>query len=622
MLKYIKNYNCASALYNALFAALCGGMEIQMKKIVSLLLSAVLVFGFVFSFTSCTEAPADAGAEISVYLGADVYDFDPTDYYVDSNAEQVMSLLYEPLFKINADGERQYAMAIAHEVDIINREIKIELRESYWSDGTTRVVPSDFVYAWRNVLLAPSNANPASVLLFDIENAVAVKSGDKEIDALGVVDDDENNTLTITYREGADYERLLDNLAALATAPVRYSAVSMGKDYWSKDVSTIMTNGPYKIETLEYYIVGGEFTLERNLGYHQKNDAVEYTQHVTPNKLLSLLTMGEELTFSDKSGKMKVSIEDLDKTVFYMGDASLEYRKVNKDKAIVADDLSVYSYVFNTNKAPFNNKDVRRALSLAIDRNAIIEEIVFGKAANGFLPEAVAKSVYGDNVASRLSADMEEAQALIDAAELSAEDMEFTLTINKDEESRKIAEIAVEAWEELGFTVTVKEVGYIETEIIDTSIEGERSILDSAIQNLVKDASYGVYNYDVIAVDWQLYSKDALVSLASFTEAMNGNGATLLNNTSRKNIAAWSDNKYNSYLNAAFNARSEEARMNALAEAEKILLEEAPIVPVIFNQSFAFVSSELSEVSFDGFGNIVLTKAILNNYHAYLPKEE
>jgi ABC-type transport system substrate-binding protein len=217
---------------------------------------------------------------------------------------------------------------------------------------------------------------------------------------------------------------------------------------------------------------------------------------------------------------------------------------------------------------------------------------------------------------------MDEAKALIDAANLSANNMKFTLTINKDEQSRKMAEIACEAWEELGFTVTVKEVGYVENTIIDTSTEGERVIIDQAVQNLVKDASFGVYNYDVIAIDWQLYSKDALVSLASFTDAMNGNGANLLNNTSRKNIAAWSNNKYNSYINAAFNARNEEARMNALAEAEKILLEEAPIVPVVFNQSFAFASSELTGITFDGFGNIILTKANLNNYHEYLPKKE
>ena len=577
-----------------------------MKKIVSLLLSAALLIGLAFSLASCTEAPVDDGAQIKVYLGADVYDFDPTDYYVDSNAEQVMSLLFEPLFTIDANGERQFAMASDYEVDVINREIEIFLRESYWSDGTTQVMASDFRYAWRDILLEPNNPNPAAALLYDIENAAAIKSGDLSPYALQVVANDETNSIVITYREGADYERLLDNLASIATAPVRYSTVDVSKDYWSKDVSTIMSNGPFKVSTLNYYM--GEFTLERNLGYHQPVTEIEYTQHVTPYTLISFLTLGEELTLSYSD------IED--KTVFYMGDASLADRADNKDKAIIADDLSVYSYVFNTAKAPFNNKDVRRALSLALDRDAIAEAVVFAKAANGFLPEAVAKSVYGDNVSARLSGNMDEAVALIEAAELDEADMKFTLTVNNDEESLTVAELAKLAWEELGFTVTIKAVGYVESEV------GDNVIIDSAIQSLVKDASYGVFNYDVIAVDWQLYSKDAFVSLAAFTSAMNGNGTNFIENASRKNIAAWSNFDYNSYITAAFNARTEEARMNALANAEKILLEESPIVPVVFNQSFAFLGSELSGITFDGLGNIVLSKANLNNYLNYLPVEE
>ena len=77
-----------------LFVANGDGMEFKMKKIVSLLLAAVMMLGIAASLASCAEAPLDAGAEISVWLGNDVYDLDPTDYYVDSNAEQVMSLLY------------------------------------------------------------------------------------------------------------------------------------------------------------------------------------------------------------------------------------------------------------------------------------------------------------------------------------------------------------------------------------------------------------------------------------------------------------------------------------------------------------------------------------------------
>lgn len=607
----MKNYNCALAHIMDLYVALCGRMENQMKKTVSLLLSAVLVLGLVFSLASCTEAPADAGAEISVYLGADVYDFDPTDYYVDSNAEQVMSLMFEPLFKLDSEGNRRNAMAKDYEVDIIDREIEIFLRESYWSDGS-QVTASDFVYAWREVLLEPNKPNPAAALLYDIENAVAIKAGDKSYSELAAVANAESNSIVITYREGADYEQLLDNLASVATSPLRQSIVSLGSAYWSKDVSTIVTNGPFKVESLNYY--DGEFTLARNIGYHQKVTEVEYTQHVTPNTLISFFSMGEELS---------LTYEDIeDKTVFYMGDATLADRAENKDKAKVSDDLSVYSYVFNTSKAPFNNADVRRALSLALDRDAIAEAIVFGKAANGFLTEQVAKSVYGNNVSARLSGNMTEAKSLIEAANLSANEKSFTLTVNNDEESLAIAELAKAAWEELGFTVKVEALGYVENEIADTSTNEKKTIIDSAIQSLIKNASYGKVEYDVIAVDWQLYSGDAFVSLASLTSAINGNGMDFLQNCARSNITGWSNTDYDSYLNAAFNARSDEDRKNALAKAEEILLNESPIVPVVFNQSFAFISSELSGITVDALGNFVLNKANLKNYHDYLPDSE
>ena len=65
-----------------------------MKKIVSLLLTLVMLVGVTSVLGSC-GAPKDPGAQISVYLGDEIYDFDPTDYYVDSNAQQVMSLIFD-----------------------------------------------------------------------------------------------------------------------------------------------------------------------------------------------------------------------------------------------------------------------------------------------------------------------------------------------------------------------------------------------------------------------------------------------------------------------------------------------------------------------------------------------
>lgn len=584
-----------------------------MKKIVSILLAAVLLCASLLSLASC-GTPKDSGAEISVYLGAEIFDFDPTDYYVDSNAEQVMSLLYEPLFKLDSDGELKCAAAKSYKVDEKKRTVVITLRETYWSDEI-RVTANDFIYAWREVVLDPNSPNPAAALFYDIENAIAVKAGDLTYSKLGAVATGEYE-ITLTYREGGDYKQLLKNLASVATSPLRQDVVSTSKTYWSKDTSTIVTNGPFKVETLDREI--GDFTLARNVGYHQSPTAKDYTKNVTPSSLVSFITA---------NGKLDITYADITaKTVFYMGDATLADRAENASKAKTADDLSVYTYVFNTDNPLFKDSKVRRALSLAIDRAAVVEAVTFGKAATGFLTDAVASSVYGKNITARISSDyaanLAEAKQLIASANLTGIKKSFTITVNNDEESLAVAEIAKACWSELGFSVTVKKVSSVKTEIIDTTLNEKKTIEDSAIQTLVKEASYGNRDFDVIAVDWQLYSNDAIVALSAFTSSMNGNGTDFSTGELRTNISGWTSAEYDGYINDAYLADNDEDRAAALASAEKLLIESAPVVPVLYNQSFAFVSGELSGIKTDGFGNFVLTKVKQKNYEKYLPSDE
>ena len=582
-----------------------------MKRILSMLLVAIMLISTLVVFTSCGE-PKDDGAEISVYLGDEIYDFDPTDYYVDSNAEQVMSLIYEPLFKVNKDGELKKAAAKDYSVNEKDRQIVIELRESYWSDEI-RVKAVDFIYAWRDVILEPNNPNPAAALFYDIENAVKIKNGEDSLYSFGAVASD-TYEITITYREGANYKQLLKNLASVATSPLREDIVSVSKTHWSKSFSTIVTNGPFKIEALDYEL--GDFTLARNLGFHQKPTAKKYTDKVNPAALVSFFT---------KDGTLELTYDDIaSKTVFYMGNATLEDRAANEKKATTAEDYSTYSYVFNTENPLFKNEDVRKALSLALDRQAIAEAVTFGNAATGFLPNAVAKSVYGKKINARIAADaaMDEAKALISGAKLGSISKSFTLTINDDEESIAIAELAKAAWQELGFKVTIKKVGSITSTIRDNASAEDITIRDSAIQTLVKEASYGNCDFDVIAVDWQMYSNDAFVALAAFTSHMNGNGKNFATGEFNKNISGWTNADYDSYMNAAYLAKTDAERKAALAEAEKILLDSCPVIPVLYNESFAFISKDISKISIDAFGNFSFTNAKQKNYRKYLESDE
>lgn len=586
-----------------------------MKKIIAMLLMVTLLFSSAIVLVSC-GAPTDDGAEIKVYLGEEVYDFDPTDYYADQNAQQVMSLLFEPLFTVNAKGKLDYAAAKAYRVDERERTIVIDIRETYWSDGI-RVTADDFLFAWRDVILNPNKPNPAAALFYDVENAVEAKNGTVSLYEVGIKKT-EIYQLTITYREGADYKQLLKNLASVATSPLRQDLVESAPSYWTKQVNTMTTNGPFMLNTIDYE--QNEFVLGRNVGYHQKLTVEDPRGQVTPNALVSFFTAEGEVTLSYSD------IEN--KTVFFMADAPLTVRSENETKAMTADALSAYTYVFNTDNPLFADKNVRRALSLVLDRAAIASAVTFGKAATGFIPSAV-KDTYTNRTfrtAELLSAaDEATALSLISSANITAPKA-FTLTVNDDPESVAIANLAKTAWAKLGFTVTVEAVGYDEVQVAVDENGVPVIIKDSKLQAIVKDASFGERNFDVIGIDWQMYSTDAFVALAAFADSMSGNGADFANDGSddsfRANISGWVNADYNALIKEAFEATDKKTRSEKLHAAEELLINESPIAPVLFNESFYFASREVSRISFDGMGNIVLTRASQKNYQQYLPKEE
>ncbi len=609
-----------------------------MKKIISLALSLAMLLGIVAILGGCGE-PDDPGAKIAVYLGEEIYDFDPTDYYTNDNATQVMSLLYEPLFTIDEDGDRKNGAADDYEIDEDERTIVIKIRETYWSDKI-RVTADDFIFAWRNILLNPTTANPAAALLYDIENAVSVKNGVISIYDLGL-DKRDAYTIEITYRNGADPEALLDNLASLATSPVRQDKYESSEGYWSKQSGTMVFNGPFQIVELDFdQTVNASFKLERNIGYHQPLDKKDYDNKVKPYTLYAL--------YSADGNKMQCTYEQLvNDTVFFMCDAPLSDRRINKDEARVVDALSAYTYVFNTESPLFAIKEVRQALSMAIDRDAIVKEITFAKAATGFVPEAVGGFRDGYSFINT-SSKIENAKKILAAATvkeklaaLSEEDMSFVLTVNDDQESLAIASLVKASWEKLGFNVEIEALGKMinkvtkdEIEVPDSWIQyiiksralGTESAYDSAYKaadgRTDKDGKVTYSGFDVIAVDWQFYSDDAFVGLASLSTAFSGCGFNSVNSTQRLNISGWSDYDYDAYITAAYKTNDPDERALALHKAEQILLDAMPIMPIVFNQNFSFTSKELKKVQIDGFGNFVFNKAKLKNYEEYYSRYE
>ena len=624
-----------------------------MKKILSLVLAAVLLLGVVAGMASCGKEDT----EIRIYLGDQVYDFDPALAFVDDNVSRVMGLLFEPLFLLDEDGDVEYGLAESYEIieDEERGEYKMEikLRDTYWNDGKSKVTADDVYFAWTRIL-DPEFPSQAAPLLYDIKNAAAVKQ-----DVLGISRNDlglEANldTLTITFEGKIDYDAFLRNLTSVALSPLRENKVTEslpGEAYFGKRSSYIATNGMFAIRSWNRGT--GEFTLQRNEYYHVENpEEDERVEGVYPAKLMMNWTdekfedrFGTGLSNMNKFLKDKMKnfgtlAEVAEDAVFCVGvlPTDKELRLEYLEDAEVFDAFSTYTYIFNTNKAPFDNENVRRALSMALDRDYLAEELVYAKAADGFISPTVWDSVkkktsFRSEAESLIvtAARLDEAKALVANVDKSEP---ISLTVRNDADEILIAKHAKQQWEKLGFTIVLNVVT-VDTQIwVDEEnrgdyklgIEGEpgRTVIlgnDATNKVPVNDdgiqAAYISGQFDILGVDYNMYSTNAFTALCGFTTLLNGNGVAYFvdeetgsSYAERLHCSGFSDATYDAIMDRALAEKDLKKRASILHEAEEYLLSKLPIAPVVYNQLY-YVVEEISGLDFDGYGAPVFTKASL-----------
>ena len=131
-------------------------------------------------------------------------------------------------------------------------------------------------------------------------------------------------------------------------------------------------------------------------------------------------------------------------------------------------------------------------------------------------------------------------------------------------------------------------------------------------------------NYDVIAVDYTMLTDDPFYSLSVFARDFSGSmvdDRIYNSEVPYGHATGYFSEAYNTLIEEAYAAktRGDAATCSAkLHEAEKLLLEDMPIVPVFVYQNYVLVSGELSSIKYDFYGNPIFTKAKLKNWEDYI----
>ena len=638
----------------------------MMKRIFALLLCAATLLASL-TLVGCDlssnkkkndKQEEDKGQYITAYLTDNVYDLDPAKAYTNEALANVVSLMFDTLFKLDANGKVKKSLVKEYVIEENESageyKMQLYLNETNWSDGTA-VSANDIVFAWKRLLEVDANYE-AAALLFDIKNARAAKEGDCSIDDVRIYPA-EQQMLEIHFEGKIDYDQFMLNLTSLALAPLRDDIVSKSDD-WAKKPGTMVCSGPFKLgrinmkysDTDKYFDalheyknsdgfdqVGLEgkiqtitdFMLERNIYYFRDNEEDRLKKSVTPYKItVDCSLTDEQLTAMYDAGM-----------VMYISDVPLALRKdssIAEDVEIAENSFSTNSIYFNQNAIVDNGTDegaklfadakVRQALSLAIDRNAIVDAVVYAQVATGFVPTGVfeagsAKSLFRDACNTKyeyLSTDTTKAAALLAEAGIKPAKYSFELTVAAyDEVHCAIGEIIVENWKALGFNVTLKKIGTIQNndyyKYTDTT---PTDICDDLYAEELRAGSF-----QAILFDYVVFSADAFSVLAPFAKPFSGRGMDMSNPDEyllTPHVTGYDSEAYNALMEKIYAEKTVANRADDLRAAEGILMNDLPVVPVVFNLNATVTAKQLKKTTTSYYNVTFFQKAKINSYDKYL----
>lgn len=633
------------------------------KRFLALLLCAVMLTS---CFVGCSSADEEnKGQYITAYLSNDIYDLDPAKAYTNESLASVVSLLFDTLFKLDANGKVKKNLVSDYWTteDSNSGEyiMYLRLKNASWSDGTA-VSANDVVYAWKR-LLEVDAAYSAAALLFDVKNARAAKEGDCSIDDVGVTAP-EMTLVEVRFEQSIDYDYFLRNLTSVALAPLRSDIVAKSDD-WAKKPGTMVCSGPFRLarvnlETSEtdFYedvnwsepdpnetgkLIEGsaqgpkefaaarivDFMLERNTYYYRDVEDDALDKSVKPFRIsVDCSLTPEQLVAQYEAGMM-----------MYIGDVPLSVRNNDTVKANVEvskTSMSTSAIYLNekamiddgseTGSALFANEKVRQALSLAVDRTLLAETAVYADAATGLVPTGVwetganRKKTFRDSCDSDyeyLKYDLEKAKSLLSEAGVQPSKYSFTLTVSDyDDVQNALAEKIVEAWSALGFKVELRVRGTI---LNNDYYKYTDSVPTDMCDDLYAEALRG-NDYEAVLFDYGAYSVDPFGVLAPFAKRFSGMAMDMsdLSYTLPGHATGYDSEAYNEIMEKIFEQKDIAARADDLRAAEGILMNDLPVIPLIFNKTATLTSSKLKGLSSTYYVDAVFTKAKIRSYDKYL----
>jgi oligopeptide transport system substrate-binding protein len=397
--------------------------------------------------------------------------------------------------------------------------------------------------------------------LYYVKGAQAINEGTAAVDTLGVKAVDEK-TLEVTLENPTPY--FLELTAFYTYFPVNSKIATENPNWYTEAGDLYTSNGPFKMTEWSH---SDKIVLEKNEDYWDadavKLSKVEMSMINDTNTELSMFDNGELDWAGAPFGQLPT-----DALPNLKDEGKLQIKAI----------AGTYWYKFQTEKPPLNNVNIRKALSYAINRQAIVENITQG----GQIPAMAAvppsmfkeneKGYFKDNdvkAAKELLQKGIEELGLKDASELPP----ISISYNTNEAHAKIAQAVQDMWKkELGIEVT----------------------LDNAEWNVYIEKLHSG-DYQVGRMGWLGDFNDPINFLELYRDKDGGNNDT-----------KWENAEFKQLLIDSQKETDAKKRTKMLKDAEKIFMDEMPVAPIYFYTDAWVQADNLKGIVVSGLGDVQL----------------
>ncbi|MFA9466045.1 MAG: peptide ABC transporter substrate-binding protein [Velocimicrobium sp.] len=505
-----------------------------------------------------TEEASSTESVLNVHIDVEVASMDP-QIATDGTSFEVLAAVTEGLYSVDEAGNAIMALADTVDKSEDGLTYTYTLKDAKWSNGSP-VTANDFVFAWRRIV-DPAVASEYSFIaeIAGFKNAGAIIAGEKGTDELGVTAVDDK-TLKIELDTPVPF---FESLLSFPTfLPVNEEFFTSCGDNFGTSPDTILANGPFTMKS--YEPAATTIELAKNPDYYAVDTialgGIKY-QVIKDAQQAMLAYQNGDLDIATLSGEQVEQFQ-----------ADLEFHNI----------MAGYLWYISPNQtvAGLENLNLRKALALAFDKQAIVTNILKDGSivADYAVPSLLATGPDGkdfrETTETYLSTDKEQALNYWEAAkkELGVDSLKYTMIVEDTESAQNVAQ-------------------FIQAEI-QTTLSGitiELEVMPK--KNRVERMQDGTFELGLTR--WGPDYADPMTYLDMWITG------------SPNNYGFWSNEEYDSIIDSCKKgelALDVEARWKALKTAEKMVMDEAVILPVYQKGNAVMIKSNVSGIEFHSVG--------------------